>query len=322
MIEVHGLTKEYIVPCKNEKKGVCLRRKYEVKTGLVDVSFSVSQGEYVGLAGLNGAGKTTLIKILSGILVPTRGEVNVLGFCPHIERKKYTPNISVVMGQKSVLFYDLPVVESIKFYAKVYGVKKDDLEERITILDSHMGIREFMHIPVRKLSLGQKMRCEIAVALLHNPKVLFLDEPTLGLDIVAKKSILELLQSINKNMGVTILLTTHDIEDISTECNRIILLSKGAISYDGPTNEICNRNRYKIIKLWTKSAFITKEIQDYIIDDNERGNEYCLKVGDGKLKRVMSYIMQQWDSVVDFSINAESLSDTLYSYFCSEESET
>ncbi len=145
-------------------KKFSFNRQYETIYGLKDVSFEISEGEYVGLVGLNGAGKTTLIKILSGILTPTDGEVSV-------------------MGQKSVLYYDLPVLESFKFYADVYGIGKEDFEKKLDMLDECMQIRSFLHIPVRKLSLGQKMRCEIGVALLHDPKVLFLDEPTLGLDI-------------------------------------------------------------------------------------------------------------------------------------------
>lgn len=315
MIKVHHLTKEYKVPKKENTKKFSFNRQYETIYGLKDVSFEISEGEYVGLVGLNGAGKTTLIKILSGILTPTDGEVSVMGYCPYLSRKKYTKNIGVVMGQKSVLYYDLPVLESFKFYADVYGIEREAFEKKLDMLDECMQIRSFLHIPVRKLSLGQKMRCEIGVALLHDPKVLFLDEPTLGLDIVAKRGILDFIKLINRKLRTTIILTTHDIEDISSECERLILIGEGRITYDGRTSEICGRSRYKLVSIEYKEDFICDPVKHLICEVKKEKGRDVWKVKSEDLEKIMKYVLEQWDKILDININTESLTETLYEFF-------
>lgn len=317
MIEIKGVSKRYRVPVENE--GTALRRKYRDIYGLKDVSLQISQGEFIGLVGLNGAGKTTLIKILSGILTPTQGEVSVMGFCPYRQRKKYTKQIGVVMAQKSSLFYDLPVMESYKFYAKVYKISRETYERNLRLLDQYMEISQFLHIPVRKLSLGQRMRCEIGVALLHNPKVLFLDEPTLGLDIISKKAILSLLKILNKEMGITMILTTHDIEDISALCERIILLSKGIVSYDGSTSTLCGRNRYKHIRIEYKEPFDFSEIDTLIEECTPEETAMTWRIKTEYLFEVVQFLSVKREKITDFNIQAVSLESTIYDYFQNEE---
>ncbi len=200
MINVKNITKIYKVPKEKYKKNLknIFWPPMEEKVGVEEINFEISQGEIVGFVGQNGAGKTTTIKMLSGILTPTKGVVEVCGYVPHKERKQYTKEIGVLMGQRSVLFYDIPVIESFKFYKDVYSLSLSDFETRMNMLVEKLDLAPLLKIPVRKLSLGQRMRCEIVASLLHNPKVLFLDEPTIGLDIIGKQKILDFLVYLNK----------------------------------------------------------------------------------------------------------------------------
>lgn len=203
-----------------------------------NVSFNVPDGEILGFIGPNGAGKSTMIKMLTGILTPTAGSLDINGFNPQKERKKYVKEIGVVFGQRTQLWWDLPLTETYTVLKEIYDIPKTKYEERMDFLRATLGLDEFIKSPVRTLSLGQRMRADIAASMLHSPKVLFLDEPTIGLDIVVKDSIRKAIQQINKEEGTTIILTTHDLNDIELLCKRIVLIDKGKIVYDGDLEHI------------------------------------------------------------------------------------
>jgi ABC-2 type transport system ATP-binding protein len=199
----------------------------------------------VGYIGANGAGKSTTIKMLTGILVPTHGTVNAAGYIPYRDRQNYTRIIGVVFGQRTQLWWDIAVVESFQLLKKIYGIADRDYRQRLEQFDEVLNLKPLLHTPVRKLSLGQRMRCDLAAALLHNPQILFLDEPTIGLDVVAKESIRQFLRRINAELQVTVLLTTHDLSDIEQLCRRILIIDKGKILFDGALDQLRQRLAFK-----------------------------------------------------------------------------
>jgi ABC-2 type transport system ATP-binding protein len=195
----------------------------------------------VGYIGANGAGKSTTIKMLTGILTPTSGEVLCNGFVPWRDRTRYVATIGVVFGQRTQLWWDIAVVESFRLLKEIYGLSEARYRERMELFDRVLGIRAYLHQPVRKLSLGERMRCDLAASLLHSPPLLFLDEPTIGLDIVAKASVREFLQEINRQEGTTVLLTTHDLSDIETLCRRVMVIDHGKLLFDGALSALRDR---------------------------------------------------------------------------------
>ncbi|WP_334074418.1 MULTISPECIES: ABC transporter ATP-binding protein [Paenibacillus] len=244
-IEVKDLRKTFKVQKNREGlKGAFLdlfKREYNEVAAVKDISFSIPQGEICGYIGENGAGKSTTIKMLTGILVPTSGHLRVGGYVPYEEREKFVQHIGVVFGQRSQLWWDIGVIESFQLLRKVYKVSEPDFKRRLDELVERLQLQDLLNRPVRKLSLGQRMRCELVAALLHNPSIVFLDEPTIGLDIVVKSEIREFLKDMNRDHGTTILLTTHDLQDIEALCSRVIMLDDGKIIYDGGLEELKNR---------------------------------------------------------------------------------
>ena len=237
MIEAQDITKVYRVAQRREGVGGALRDLFDPQTSslvAVDrVSFAVQAGEMVGYIGANGAGKSTTVKMLTGILTPSGGEVRVNGFVPWRERKAYTRTIGVVFGQRTQLWWDIAVVESFKLLKRIYRIDDDLYESQMAVFDELLGIADFLRQPVRTLSLGQRMRCDLAAALLHRPPVLFLDEPTIGLDVVSKENIRRFLRRVNEELGTTVVLTTHDLDDIEQLCRRVIVIDRGRLLYDG-----------------------------------------------------------------------------------------
>jgi ABC-2 type transport system ATP-binding protein len=230
-------------------------RDYKTVKAVDRVSLSIDRGEMVGYIGPNGAGKSTSIKMLTGILVPTSGEAVVNGFVPYRQRRQYVRTIGVVFGQRTQLWWDIAVVESFKLLRRIYDVSRKDFDARMEMFNQILGIRDYLHTPVRKLSLGERMRCDLAAALLHNPPLLFLDEPTIGLDVVAKHHIREFLRAINLQFQTTVLLTTHDLDDIEELCRRIIIIDHGTVLFDGDLQVLKQRLlRTKLIKFVLKDS--------------------------------------------------------------------
>lgn len=210
-----------------------VNRKYETVRAVDGVNFAIEPGEMVGYIGANGAGKSTTIKMLTGILVPTSGRVAVRGLSPHRQRYQHVKQIGVVFGQRTQLWWDIAVIEALKLLQRIYEVPKADFDARLRKFEEVLGLGDLLDIPVRKLSLGQRMRCDLAASLLHNPPVLFLDEPTIGLDIAVKASIRDFIREINREYGTTVILTTHDLSDIEHLCRRVIMIDRGRLIYDG-----------------------------------------------------------------------------------------
>lgn len=216
-------------------------REYVDKVAVEGVSMSLDAGELVGYIGPNGAGKSTTIKMLTGILVPTSGRIEVAGLVPHQKRKENARNIGVVFGQRSQLYWDLPLVESFELLRAIYGVPRDRYRANLDHFTSILDMADFLSTPVRQLSLGQRMRGDFAAAMLHDPHVVFLDEPTIGLDVVAKEAIRNFIAQVNRERGTTVILTTHDLADVERLCRRIVLIDKGTLIYDGEIERIKER---------------------------------------------------------------------------------
>ncbi len=242
LIKVRDLCRDYAITKRREGVwgGVVdlVRPRRETLRAVNKVNFDIAPGEMVGYIGANGAGKSTTIKMLTGILTPTSGSVDVGGLVPYRDRRHYTRHIGAVFGQRTQLWWDLAVVESFRLLKKIYEVENAEYEHQLGLLRELLGLDEFMHQPVRKLSLGQRMRCDLAAALLHSPRLLFLDEPTIGLDVVAKESVRTFLRDIRENLGTTILLTTHDLGDIQQLCRRVIIIDHGVVVYDGELSHL------------------------------------------------------------------------------------
>ncbi|KNZ70991.1 ABC transporter [Thermincola ferriacetica] len=245
IIETEKLTKEFKV--FNRREGLLgavydlFSRRYHTVKAVHELDFTVEEGEMVGYIGANGAGKSTTIKMLTGILTPTSGKVMVNGYSPFKEREKCTRGIGVVFGQRSQLWWDIAVIESFKLLRRIYEVPEKAFRRRLADFTEILDLGPLLNLPVRKLSLGQRMRCELAAALLHNPPLLFLDEPTIGLDVLAKEKIRDFLKRINKEENTTILLTTHDLGDIEALCPRVAIIDHGRMIYDGTLESLLKR---------------------------------------------------------------------------------
>lgn len=245
MIELKHVSKEFVSAkkypgFKGAVKGLFSGEKI-TKKAVDNISFTIKKGEIVGYIGSNGAGKSTTIKMMTGILNPTQGECLVNGINPNKNRKENAGNIGVVFGQRTQLWWDLPLSESFTILKEIYDISDEDYEERLTFLNRVLELNDFWDRPVRTLSLGQRMRADLGAALLHNPKVLYLDEPTIGLDLVVKDNIRQAIREINEKYQTTVILTTHDIGDIEELCSRIIIIDEGKKIYDGSLENLKDR---------------------------------------------------------------------------------
>lgn len=264
MIKVENLVKTYKIIEKEEGLIGYFKNlfhpKYKEFMAVKGINFEIKEGELVGYIGENGAGKSTTIKMLTGLLTPTSGKVTMNGIIPYKERIKNNKNIGAVFGQKTQLWWDLPVIESFRLIKKMYNMTESEYRKNLKKFTNLLELDELLEKQVKNLSLGQKMRCEIAATFLHNPKIVYLDEPTIGLDVFVKEKIRKFIKEINEENKTTVILTTHDLKDIEDVCDRIILLDKGQIIYDGEkqkfkdkygkyiTAELIVKNKKSIIK--------------------------------------------------------------------------
>ena len=319
LIEVKGISKSFKIKRKNkglkEKLKNLLKPSYINKQAVKDISFSIKKGEMVGFIGKNGAGKSTTIKMLSGILYPDSGEIKVAGYIPYKQRRQYVANIGVVFGQKTQLSWDLPLMDSFELLKEIYRIPtalyKENLEKFINLLD----MKDFLYQPVRQLSLGQRMKGGIVAALLHSPKIVFFDEPTIGLDVVAKENVRQFIKYLNKTEGITMIFTTHDMQDIEKVCNRLIIIDKGEKVYDGSINEI--KNNYvslRSIEVEFSNRVNIEPINDVAIKDQE-GTNGCRKLfsfdsAKVKINELMTDILTKYD-VKDISIIEPEIDDII-----------
>ncbi|TCP52440.1 ABC-2 type transport system ATP-binding protein [Tumebacillus sp. BK434] len=242
LIEVRNLRKEFkrLIPKTGFLSGVrnLWNTNYFTHTAVDDITFEVQEGEMLGYIGPNGAGKSTSIKMMTGILVPTSGDISIAGLIPWKQRREHAQNIGVVFGQKTQLWWDIPVIESYKVLKTIYKIPDSVYTKNLNTFRELLELNEFENTPVRQLSLGQRMRADLAAAMLHNPQILFLDEPTIGVDVLAKERLRTFIREINRDRGVTVLLTTHDMTDIEKLCKRMAIIDDGKILYDGSIDHL------------------------------------------------------------------------------------
>ena len=288
------------------------KRDYKYIYAVNDISFDIEEGEIVAYIGPNGAGKSTTIKMLCGILKPDSGEISVNGFDPFTERKKYVESIGVVFGQKSQLWWDIPAIDSFMLLKDIYKVTDEEFYETLDELVKLLDLKQILNTPVRQLSLGQRMRCEIAASLLHKPKILFLDEPTIGLDAVSKVQIRKFIKEVNKKRKVTIILTSHDMSDIEALTNRIIVIGNGKKLYDGTLNGIKKKftNKKKLEIIFDKISSIPKIPDTRIIIEEK--NRIVLNVDTSKVS--ISNVVSKYTKVCeiqDINILEESIDNII-----------
>jgi len=244
-IEVQGLTKTFRSYKKEPGFRGALRglisRKFEYTTAVRDVSFTIEPGELVGFLGANGAGKTTTLKMLAGLLYPSSGSAHVLGYVPWKREDGYRRQFALLLGQKNQLWWDLPARESLELNAQIYGLNPAIFQRTVDDLTELLRVRDKLNVMVRELSLGERMKMELIAALLHQPRMLFLDEPTIGLDVISQKTVREFLRDYNATRGTTILLTSHYMGDIEALCRRVIIIDRGALFFDGQLSEVLDR---------------------------------------------------------------------------------
>jgi len=259
VIEVNGLTKAFRTYKKRPGFGGAVKglfhRQYEQLVAVNDVSFKIEPGELVGFLGPNGAGKTTTLKMLAGLLFPTSGSARVLGYTPWERHDGYRRQFALVLGQKNQLWWDLPARESLELNSKIYGIPLDRFERTVAEMSELLAVRDKLNVSVRELSLGERMKMELIASLLHQPKVLFLDEPTIGLDVVSQKTVREFIRRHNTGEKTTILLTSHYMADIEALCERVIIIDRGKIFFDGRLNEIVDRFAdFKLVTIQCEKA--------------------------------------------------------------------
>lgn len=281
MIEVNNLTKTFkVLKRKEGLKGAftdLFSKDYEYVTAVNDVSVSIGEGEIIGYVGPNGAGKSTTIKMMTGILKPTSGSIIIDNREPYENRREHMRNIGVVFGQRSQLWWSLPVRESFKVLKEIYMVEDSVYEENLRMFESLVDIESLYAKPVRQMSLGQRMLCEVVAAFLHNPKVVFLDEPTIGLDVAVKDSIRNLIRRLNQEKGTTIILTSHDTRDIESLCKRVVIIDKGTMIFDDSIDNLKQMfGRYRTVKLkMEKSSFVSGQAEK-MLADHFKENEVTL----------------------------------------------
>ena len=248
-------------------------RKHDIIKAVDDVNFTLDRGELVGYIGANGAGKSTTIKMLTGILVPTSGHIDVMGLTPYRHRKENTRRIGVVFGQRTQLWWDLPVIDSFELLKHIYEIPQNLYKQNLEFFSELLRLQPFLSTPVRRLSLGQRMRCDLTAALLHNPEILYLDEPTIGLDVVAKEQVRQFLRQVNAERQVTVILTTHDLNDVEKVCQRLVIIDSGKIIYDGGIDALKKRygkTRMLIVDLAQAYSDIQLEEVDLTRRDGNR----------------------------------------------------
>jgi ABC-2 type transport system ATP-binding protein len=320
LIKAENLSKDFRIYQRGDGiKGYLksfIKREYEKVQAVENLKLEIDEGEMIGYIGSNGAGKSTTVKMLTGILEPSSGKIEVDGRNPHKQRKKNAMNIGVVFGQKTQLWWDLPVKESFKLLKEIYEVSDADYDDRIEVFDIVLQLSDFWDQPVRKLSLGQKMRCELAAAFLHYPKIVYLDEPTIGLDVAVKERIRDFIKKMNREENITVMLTTHDIGDIEDLCERVVVLDEGKKIYDGDLDSLVNRftSRRLVMDIRNEDSF---QIEMEGIQEIEKDDGHVEIVFDREkisASGLMREVLENYD-VLDFQIkepNIESVVKKVY----------
>lgn len=307
LINVENLVKDYKINIR--KKGLIgalqglLIPEYKIKRAVDSIGFSIEKGEMVGFIGPNGAGKSTTVKMLTGILVPTSGSISIGGLSPYKDRKKNAFRVGAVFGQRTQLWWDLPVEDTFDLLKYVYKIPSKTYKENIELFSDMLGLKEFFSQPARQLSLGQRMRADIAAAMMHNPEIIFFDEPTIGLDIVAKEKIREFIRFVNRERGTTMLFTTHDMSDIEKTCQRMIIIDDGKIIYDGTVDEIKDRygkSRTLVVEFSRSYSQIKVPGVEIVKEENNKKWFRFMK-NELQVSRLISELTEKYD-IVDLTV--------------------
>jgi ABC-2 type transport system ATP-binding protein len=316
LITVDGISKSFQVPRRTnglrQAAKALFHREYTTVQALQNISFSIPPGEIVGYIGPNGAGKSTTIKVMSGILVPDQGSCSIMGYTPWKDRVQFVKHIGVVFGQRSQLWWDVPVVDSFELLKEIYHIPQTEYRSTLDMLTETLDLGSLLTTPVRQLSLGQRMRCEIAASLLHNPDLLFLDEPTIGLDAVSKIAVRHFIKTINRERGVTVILTTHDMNDIEALADRILLIGKGKLLYDGGLSQLRSR--------FGSSKTITADFREHpypihieganLLSWSPERATYSVNTDSSPVSDVLSQLSAQVE-LLDVSIEAQPIEDIM-----------
>ena len=319
MIELRHIRKEFRVAKRGSGFGQAVKalfhKEYETIHALQDVSFTIGDGEMVGYIGPNGAGKSSTIKIMSGILTPDGGTCRINGRVPWKERTAHVREIGVVFGQRSQLWWDVPVADSFDLIRDIYRIGDDAYRRTLTRLTDLLDLGELLKTPVRQLSLGQRMRCEIAASLLHSPKILFLDEPTIGLDAVSKIAVRDFIRAINRENGTTVILTTHDMQDIEALTERILLIGRGRILLDGSLSDLkaCHSAR-KTIHVAYEGSHLPSFEQMKVLKDRDGHAEIALDTAVLSVPEAISLLSSQVE-IRDLSVSGETVEELVVSLY-------
>ncbi len=321
VISVERLRKEY----RSFKKEAGLagaikslfKREYDRRVAVDDVSFDIERGELVGFLGANGAGKTTTLKILSGLLYPTSGKVAVLGFTPSDRKDDFRRQFSIVLGQKNQLLWDLPAEDSFLLLKEIYEIPNDDFQRQLSLLTTLLGVTDKLGVQLRRLSLGERMKMELIGSLLHKPKVLFLDEPTIGLDVVAQKTIREFIKTYNETEQTTILLTSHYMQDIETLCKRVIIIDAGKIFFDGALEKIIGEfSSEKVLSLDFSSPVERERLERFGVVEDWSPVSAKLRVARASISKTSAEMLAALP-VHDLNIEEVPIEDVIRSIFAS-----
>jgi ABC-2 type transport system ATP-binding protein len=319
IIEITGLSKTFQVYEKQEGlwpsiKGL-FRRTYREVRAVREIDLELEAGEFVAFLGPNGAGKTTTLKLLSGVIHPTGGTATVMGYVPWKRDNRYRRKFALVMGQKNQLWWDLPAQESFRLHQQIYQIETDQYERILDELTGLLGLRSLLKQPVRELSLGERMKMELTAALLHQPEVLFLDEPTIGLDVVAQHNIQQFLKHYQQERGITILLSSHYMKDVQALCRRVVIIAKGNIHFDGSLKEIVDRTaNHKLVTLQVAEGESLEGMERFGIVEESVAPKVTLRVQREDVARVLSAILDQ-RRIVDIVVEDPPLEEVLADIF-------
>lgn len=324
-ISVEGLSKTYRLRECSEGMWAGLTNlispKVFERTAVDNVSFTVKQGEVVGFLGANGAGKTTTLKMLSGLLYPTAGKISVLGYNPQMRSKEFLKSISLIMGQRQQLIWDLPAMETFRLNQKIFEISDEQFKQTYGCLDELLKISKLAKAPVRTLSLGEKMKCELVASLLHDPKVLFLDEPTIGLDVGVQKIVRSFIRDYSRERNVSVLLTSHYMQDIEALCERVVVVSEGKISFDDTLESLRKRmSDHRIITVELSESVLASALGRYGLVRSADGYVHEFLVPAAEVVGVCSQVLAE-QPVIDISISDPPIEEALLKLFMASQAD-
>lgn len=318
-IEAKNLTKTYRVYQKRDGILASIRglfhREYKTVEAVRDVSFTINEGEMVAFLGPNGAGKTTTLKLLSGLIYPSSGQAQVLGYIPWERANAFRRRFSLVMGQKNQLWWDLPAQESFQLHREIYRIDKTEFDHRLDELTELLEVKKLVSQPVRELSLGERMRMELIAALLHSPEVLLLDEPTIGLDVISQRKVQEFLKYYQAERKITVILTSHYMKDVEALCKRAIIINDGEIKHDGPLSEIVDRfSQHKIIRLQFATGQTANDLARFGTVLEQKGPRTLIEVERQKVPTVLTSLLNEY-RIEDVGVQDRPLEEVIAEMF-------